>query len=476
MATVKSSNAGAIFLQSKMWLVTAFCLLLAVGLAWNSVPNEGPKLSIRFPEGHGLKQGDAVRYRGIDVGTVTTVRLNQQLSGVIVDVTLIPGAEGLNRQGSRFWIVRPRLSLTEVSGLETAVGAKYISVSPGAPTDSLQNQFEGLPSAPADELRAGGLELVLQGDNLHGVGTGAPVRWRGMEVGQVLSAGLSPDARHVHISIRINGAYRRLVRSTSRFWVTSGFDVDVGLSGVKLTAESLSTIAMGGISFITPTADDATTEILSGHVFPLHDKLNDEWMSSADGALLMNFSMPQTVVVSGQRRQSFLGISRMKNFQQSGILISDGNAIQLLTAQMPTSESDADRLAEFQIRGVGAEPVPIKNAAMADCVTTTAGTIRIPLTSGTVSGQTFSISPQLPAVPEDVIIVRSGSQDGRAVPVVQPIDKGVLSADDGIWTIVDSERDFTEWHGAPVVTAETGQIIGLLIVGTNGPIIAGAAN
>ena len=193
--------------QSKMWWITLVCLLLAAWLAWQSLPERGPQISIQFPEGHGLKTNDVVRYRGIEVGVVTDVTLNESLTGINVDVMLKPGDGSLDREGTRFWVVRPRLSLTEVSGLETAVGAKYIGVSPGDPNGPHQKKFEGLMIAPPDELVGGGLELILRSDDRHGIGTGSPITWRGVDVGQVLSVNLSPDARHVDFGVRIDRAY-----------------------------------------------------------------------------------------------------------------------------------------------------------------------------------------------------------------------------------------------------------------------------
>ena len=71
-AVRSTANAGR-FLQSRMWWLTLMCLILAIWMAWSSLPEKGTEITIRFPEGHGLKAGDSVRYRGIDVGIVTDV-------------------------------------------------------------------------------------------------------------------------------------------------------------------------------------------------------------------------------------------------------------------------------------------------------------------------------------------------------------------------------------------------------------------
>ena len=147
---------------SRLWLLTLVCFIAAIALIWISVGSSGPSIVIQFNEGHGLKAGDVLRHRGIDVGQVTAVKLNQELSGITVNVTLDEASSGLARQGSRFWIVRPQLSLAGASGLETALGAKYIAVAPGEATAENQTQFQGLTAPPPDGYSQEGIELLLR--------------------------------------------------------------------------------------------------------------------------------------------------------------------------------------------------------------------------------------------------------------------------------------------------------------------------
>ena len=153
-----------VFGLTRLWWLALACLILAVGLVVWSLPAQGTAIKIAFPEGHGLRAEDAVRYRGIDVGIVESVRLNQSLEKVEVDVRLLPSAEKIAVQGSRFWIVRPQLSLSGVSGLETAVGHKYIEVIPGPDGGKRVRDFDGLTQPPVDSIAAGGIEILLQAD------------------------------------------------------------------------------------------------------------------------------------------------------------------------------------------------------------------------------------------------------------------------------------------------------------------------
>ncbi len=468
---VEAGGAGSILRQSKMWWITLLCLLLAAGLAWQSLPENGPEISIQFPTGHGLKTGDVVRYRGIEVGTVTDVSLNESLSGITVNVMLKPGDGSLDREGTRFWIVRPRLSLNGVSGLETAVGAKYIGVSPGDPDGPHQKTFEGLNVAPPDELAGGGMELILRSDDRHGIGAGSPITWRGIEVGQVLSVNLSPDARHVDFGVRIDRAYRRLVRPASKFWTTSGFGMDVSLTGVKLNAQSLSTIVRGGISFITP-ADGDDSSINSGHVFILAEEPKDEWVESADTVPLVDTVLPETVTVLGLRTTSLLGIKRTREFTQTGILVSGDKGTQLLTAALPTvagEDSEEFVLTDFRVQSADGSSELLSGISLSTCWAGPLGTLRVPATA--LNGKIDTSGFRTPADPEECLVVRSAIVDGKATPVIQAIDVEQMVERSDSWQISGGDADFSQWHGAPVVSSKDGKIIGLLLADSGAAVI-----
>ncbi|MCR9197201.1 MAG: MlaD family protein [Planctomycetaceae bacterium] len=466
-ATVSEAAPGLLS-ASKMWWVTLVCLLLSIGLVWSSLPETGQQIIIHFPQGHGLKAGDAVRFRGIEVGQVTRVRLNGDVSGVTVSVNLKSGLGALDREGTRFWIVRPRLSLTEVSGLETAVGAKYIGVSPGDPAGAFRSDFEGLAAAPPDELDHGGLQVVLRSDDRHGTSPGAPVSWRGVTAGKVLSVNLSPDARHVHITIRIDRAFRKLVRPSSKFWVTSGFGVDIGLTGMKLNAQSLATILEGGISFATLAEGADNGEIRDGHVFALAESPEKEWLNGDATIPLIDFALPETVLVKGTRQSRVLGISRDTQFTQTGLLVRDRNRTLLLTAELPQVE-DAEEFVAVELTSPGIGRIELPTTATTDCLQR-AGVVGVPVRSASAVVRLQSL--RRPTQAEDCLVVRSAVVDGVAIPVIQNIDLEEIAVQEEGWVVHSDSVDFSEWHGAPVMAMEDGVVIGILLTDSGSPLIA----
>ena len=472
-----------LFLRSKMWWVTIGCFVVAFWLTWQSIPSKGPTIVIRFPDGHGLKAGDAVRHRGIDAGIVESVALSEDLSQITATVTLTPGAAGLAKEGARFWIVRPQLSLAGVSGLDTAVGAKYIGVSPGNPEGPGQSHFDGLNVAPPDENSGEGIDIVLRSDAKHGVFVGAPITWRGVDVGQILSINLSPDARFVDVHAQINAEYARLLRTTSKFWVTSGLGIDVGLSGVRLNADSLSTIVRGGVSFATLAVGKDKTPVSSGHMFVLHDTPDPEWLSSASSLPLIDFELPPTVTIQGTRKTSLFGISRNQKFTVNGLLVSESDRpLRLLTA--------ADILPPPGEREVGETVEPV---ALTELLITS------PLSDGnfilTVSNASDDSLPNIgllwmtcgdaatgmpaaplsrlrvPQEPEECCLCRSVKADNDASTVIQSISRDQLTKVDNVWSVTMDVGDLSPWHGAPVISILDGKVIGVFMAAKSGATI-----
>lgn len=479
---------SALFLRSKLWWVTVVCFILAFWLTWTSIPSVGPTITIRFPDGHGLKAGDAVRHRGIEAGGVESVALSDDLSQITATVTLTPGAAGLAREGARFWIVRPQVSLAGVSGLETAVGAKYIGVSPGDADAPQQSRFEGLGAAPPDENSGEGIDVVLRSDSKHGVTVGAPVTWRGVDVGQILSINLSPDARFVDIHARINSEYTRLLRSSSKFWVTSGLGIDVGLSGVRLNADSLSTIVRGGVSFATLAVSKEKSPVSSGQMFQLHDQPEAAWLSTASSLPLIDFDLPPTLIIQGARRSSLLGISRTQKFTVNGVLVRRGDQTHILTATDALPEAIAEATDASQKSGleyVVSSPQskvsqtivmvpPITPASNADAKDTNklSGSAMFPFVDTTTELPTVDYRNfRAPSEPEECCLCRSVKTDDDTSTVIQSIGLNQLKRDGTNWTVNMEGEDLSPWHGAPVISLQDGKIIGLFLAGKTGAMI-----
>lgn len=258
---------------SVIWLVPIVAAAITAVILYKSFWDVGPTLTILFQDGIGIRSDQThLRYRGVRVGDVRSVKLSKDQEYVVVEVQLDKSAAGLAREGSKFWIVRPEISVGAISGLETIVTGPYIEVLPG--NGARQLKFIGEKKPPVGAEKSG-LKIMLRSARFNSLKPGTPVFYRGVQVGSVQDYELAPDARTVNISVFIERPYAPLVRSESKFWNISGVDVAVGLLGVKINMESVETLVSGGIAFATPPVSKSGSQKM---IFELHEKPEAEWL------------------------------------------------------------------------------------------------------------------------------------------------------------------------------------------------------
>jgi paraquat-inducible protein B len=180
------------------------------------------------------------------------------------------------KSGTRFWVVRPRLSLSNFSGLETLVSGSYIEMDPGAGDPAYS--FVGLEEPPVITSDVPGREFILTSDRLGSIGPGTIIYFRSVKVGQVLGYDIGPDGGDIRIHAFVDSPYDKLVYPGSRFWNDSGVSVRAGPQGFKLELESLSAVLTGAVGFDTPDQVRTGAPAKQGQVFPLyadHDAVLD---------------------------------------------------------------------------------------------------------------------------------------------------------------------------------------------------------
>jgi len=271
---------------SMIWIVPLVAAIVGGWLVFKYVRQLGPVISIRFSDGNEIEANQTtLKYRGVRVGDVLSVKLSRDAQHVEVRARLDKSAESLARDGSVFWIVRPEVGAGGLQGLETIVSGPYIQVQPGGGKE--QKKFIGAEKPPILEASAGALEIILTTPSLGSLTVGAPVYYRGMEVGSVRFFVLGKDSTAVNVHILIETNFAPLVRADSKFWNAGGVGVHFGLfSGFSMGAESLKALVIGGIAFATPTTTG--TLATNGDIFPLNDKVDGQWLKWSPAITITN--------------------------------------------------------------------------------------------------------------------------------------------------------------------------------------------
>lgn len=422
------------------------------------------KIRIGFREGHGLQVGDALKHRGIVVGEISNIDLNTELSGVTVHVRLVESAKNLARAGSQFWIERPDVSLTGIRGLETIVGGRYLAVAIGPEDAELLDSFDGLEVPPsATDRTEGGLEITLEGVHRRGIRPGAPVLYRGHQVGQVISIGLSPDASRVEARTYIEPAFKRLIRHNTVFWSTSGVKANFSISGgFEVTAETLETIAAGGVSLATP--DSPGKLVSTGHRFALLSKgdegFDDETWKSWEphlslGSLALPDAtpLPQPIRATLTWQEKRLGLTRTRQ-REGWLLALAGNQLLGPADLLLPPDSAIDGQAQIQMLGQEVKVDPTRLDLYGKLAT-------LKLDRAIKEAKAWESSRlRKPKALEEVFALAESVESAFAIPMNRlTVTKGVDE-----WDVTPSFSISPLLHGACVVSRQDAAVLGLIVV------------
>jgi len=236
---------------SIIWIIPILAAVVAIGIAVQRILSEGPTIIIVFTAAEGIEAGKTfIKYKDVSIGQVKAIRLTNDYKKVEITAKIEKHAADLMVQDAKFWVVRPQISLSGVSGLSTLLSGNYIGFEPGTSEQSARI-FVGLDVAP---IVAGqpGKEFILNSGDLGSLSIGSPVLYRRLPVGQVTGYEIKPDGKSVQIKIFVKAPYDQFVVSSTRFWNASGIDVSLTADGVNVHTESLVALLVGGIAFDSP--------------------------------------------------------------------------------------------------------------------------------------------------------------------------------------------------------------------------------
>jgi paraquat-inducible protein B len=266
-ATVVPRRRGRI---SVVWIIPVLAAVVAIGIAVQRILSEGPTITIVFKIAEGIEAGKTtVKYKDVNIGQVTAVRLSPDYSKVEVTAKIAKTAGGLIVEDAKFWVVEPRVTLSGVSGLGTLLSGNYIGFEVGK-SSKKQRTFTGLETPPIITSGQPGRQFVLKAKNLGSLGIGSPVYYRSLQAGQVVAYELARDGKGLDIRIFVNAPYEQYVNSGTRFWNVSGIDVSLGANGVEVRTESLVALIAGGLAFDTSPVATTIEPAPADATFTLH--------------------------------------------------------------------------------------------------------------------------------------------------------------------------------------------------------------
>lgn len=253
-----------------IWLIPLIALIIGGWLAYKTISEQGPLISITFADAEGLEAGKTkIKFKDVIIGSVEEIKLSKDLNTVIVLARMENQVKEFLTDQTRFWVVRAHISGSEISGLGTLLSGAYISVDPvsqGNPS----REFVGLTKRPLVTNNVPGQHYLLQTPTLGSIDIGSPIFYRQIKVGEVVDYNFDQSGEAVEVKIFVHSPHDQRISSATKFWNASGVDVTLDANGITVDTQSLVSILQGGIAFNSRTDLSTSTKVDEGYLFQLH--------------------------------------------------------------------------------------------------------------------------------------------------------------------------------------------------------------
>jgi len=211
-----------------------------------------------------------IKYKDIAVGKVINVHFTKDLKQVIVEAEIKKEMIPYLSENTRFWVMKAKLGINEVQGLETLLSGVYIVMDPKKGTRELR-KFSGLENIPIIPSSEKGKSFILEANNLGSLEVGSPIYYTKLKAGNIESYKLDERGKSVHIKVFIKEPFADFVTTSTRFWNVSGFRANINADGIELQTGSLVSVLIGGIAFDNFNTSGVSIKAKELAKFSLHE-------------------------------------------------------------------------------------------------------------------------------------------------------------------------------------------------------------
>ncbi|GEA08711.1 paraquat-inducible protein B [Alteromonas sp. KUL42] len=256
---------------SRIWLIPILVLVIGGWMVYYQWKNQGPLITIELHSATGIEVNKTpIKVRDLDIGQVKKITLKPDLDGVLVTARIDASAAHLLNENADFWVVAPRISFSEVSGLNTLLSGSYIAMS-AHDKGAEKLHFKALERPPVTPQGTPGLHVMLRSDDEFAYKPGDPIIYKGFKVGEFEDATFNIEERVVYYDAFIKAPYHKLITQNTRFWDVSGVKLLLESSGVSVQTGSLETLLANGITFGVPDGVPTGEQVLDDAFFDIYE-------------------------------------------------------------------------------------------------------------------------------------------------------------------------------------------------------------
>ena len=264
---------------SFIWILPLIILAILGWIAYESYMKKGTNISVIFKSAEGLKENvTPLEYKGLQLGKVTKISMHEDLKSVKVNILVDNEvAKYVAGDGSSFWIKKPTISLTKISGLNTLISGYKIELSPTFKTQEEYDKanakyfFNGLDTQPNDEFDDEGYYISLIANDKDNVEVGTPIFYNKFQIGEIIAKEFIFEK--VYFTAYIYDKFNYLVNKSSKFVINEALKVSYGASGLNIEIGSLYSALVGGVTVVTPNKEEQ--KISKDEAYLLYGKKDD---------------------------------------------------------------------------------------------------------------------------------------------------------------------------------------------------------
>ncbi|MBD3789126.1 MAG: MCE family protein [Campylobacterales bacterium] len=251
---------------TSIWIVPFVALLIAGWLAFQYFSQLGEEVTIIFPKNEGLQAGQSqIKYKDVPIGTIKKIELQKDGEGVEITARMEKQATRYLNENTKFWIVKPEVGVSGVSGLETLISGTYINMY-AQEGEKPARSFVGLKQ-PYRQTEDGGY-FMLRAPSGYNIKKGTPILFKSLEAGQVEYVHIALDGQSIEFVVYIEKDFIPYIHTDSKFWVTSTVDIDFSNGRLDINLAPATNLIQGGIEF-SSSGEDANDTVPENYVFRL---------------------------------------------------------------------------------------------------------------------------------------------------------------------------------------------------------------
>ncbi len=224
-----------------------------------AITEKSLQITLTADENPGVTQGAEVRFKQLAIGQVNQVNFKKDFSGIEYQIEIWPEFSALITQSSYFI---PESALAIDASLDgVSVKTRDLNTLTKGAISLIQKQGAQITTDGAKLALYSSNEqankviternmqrLILTSSDGADLSPNAPIYFKKMQIGKVLSVKWQSSSEDFAITLGIENTFANLIKPNSIFWRNDALAIDASLSGVKVNVAPLAGAIKGSIS------------------------------------------------------------------------------------------------------------------------------------------------------------------------------------------------------------------------------------